>query len=375
MSESSALSVSSLTKVYKDSGDGLAGGIRDANFELPDGSFFTLLGPSGCGKTTTLRCIAGLEFPDSGAIRVGDSSFYDSSNGTWVPMNRRKIGMVFQSYAIWPHMTVFENVAFPLRVSRDRRYNRTEIDSMVNQALRTVSLDGYGDRQATRLSGGQQQRVALARAIVLKPRLLLLDEPLSNLDATLREEMRNELKRLQQQIGVTTVYVTHDQNEALEMSDTIAVIDHGRVVQMGSPREIYFEPANSFVAGFVGTTNLVGGEVVSSQTDATVRVALGGGQAIDCSARNQCNTSRKVSVSVRPETITIQPTSSPAPEGFNRLTGEVVLSGFLGSMNRYTVNVDGVNFEASTDADTRYTVGSPVSLTFPVKTTLAFPAT
>src|ERR1039457_4380892 len=201
------LSVGGLTKIYGDTTGAGAGGVRDFSFELPPGTFFTLLGPSGCGKTTTLRCIAGLERPDAGVIRVGDITLHDSETGTSVPMNRRGIGMVFQSYAIWPHMTVFENIAFPLRVAKDRRYGRDEIRELVDEALGTVGLDGYGGRQATRLSGGQQQRVALARAIVHRPQLLLLDEPLSNLDASLREEMRVELRRLQKQIGVTTIYV------------------------------------------------------------------------------------------------------------------------------------------------------------------------
>src|SRR5580700_8201022 len=234
------LSVHGLTKIYGDQSDTRAGGVRDFSFELPAGTFFTLLGPSGCGKTTTLRCIAGLERPDLGQIRVGDVTLFDSRSGTSVPLNQRGIGMVFQSYAIWPHMTVFENVAFPLRVAKDRRYGREEIRTLVEDALGTVGLGGYSDRPATRLSGGQQQRVALARAIVHKPRLLLLDEPLSNLDASLREEMRAELRRLQQQIGITAIYVTHDQAEALAMSDLVAVMDHGRIVQFGEPRAIYF---------------------------------------------------------------------------------------------------------------------------------------
>jgi iron(III) transport system ATP-binding protein len=175
-------------------GDGVAGGVRSIELTLPAGSFFTLLGPSGCGKTTTLRCIAGLEQPDQGMIRLGDEVFFDAARRLSMPMNRRRIGMVFQSYAIWPHMSVFENIAFPLRVAQDRRFSRSEITAMVEKALATVELAGMGGRSATRLSGGQQQRVALARAIVREPRLLLLDEPLSNLDAALREEMRTALK-------------------------------------------------------------------------------------------------------------------------------------------------------------------------------------
>lgn len=216
------LEVKGLRKIYANV-EGVGGGIRDATFHLPPGTFFTLLGPSGCGKTTTLRCVAGLERPDVGIVQVGQTTFFDSVRHIDVPLNRRNIGMVFQSYAIWPHMTVMENVSFPLRVAKDRRYNRDEIDTMSRKALATVDLERFADRSATRLSGGQQQRVALARAMVREPKLLLLDEPLSNLDAALRDSMRKELKRLQRQIGITTVYVTHDQAEALEMSDQIAV--------------------------------------------------------------------------------------------------------------------------------------------------------
>ena len=255
-----SLAVKGLNKVYH-SAEGPSGGVRDTSFVLEPGTFFTLLGPSGCGKTTTLRSIAGLETPDTGSIRLGEQVFFDAGRGINVPLNRRNIGMVFQSYAIWPHMTVFENVAFPLRVAKAERYDRATIKRMVGVALDTVGLGSFGDRSATRLSGGQQQRVALARAIVRQPRLLLLDEPLSNLDAALREDMRVELKRLQQQIGVTTIYVTHDQAEALNMSDRIAVINGGRIVQIGAPRDIYFRPCNSFVAGFVGATNLLHGVV------------------------------------------------------------------------------------------------------------------
>jgi iron(III) transport system ATP-binding protein len=214
------LTLTELTKVYPARPGEYAGGIRDASIALQPGAFFTLLGPSGCGKTTTLRCIAGLETPDTGRIEVGGAPLFDSATGTSVPLHRRNIGMVFQSYAIWPHMTVFDNVAFPMRVSKDRKYSRDEIATGVGVALDSVGLGGYAQRSATQLSGGQQQRVALARAIVHRPKLLLLDEPLSNLDAALREDMRTELKRLQRDLGINAVYVTHDQSEALEIPAT-----------------------------------------------------------------------------------------------------------------------------------------------------------
>src|SRR2546423_2896099 len=258
------LRVEGLTKIFDNATDQIAGGIRTASFALEPGTFFTLLGPSGCGKTTTLRCVAGLETPDDGAISVDGRALFDARKRVNVPVEQRSVGMVFQSYAIWPHMTVAENVAFPFTVARHRRYSRAEIEEGVRRALAIVDLDGFQERPSTRLSGGQQQRVALARAIVHEPRLLLLDEPLSNLDAQLRDEMRGELKRLQSKIGITTVYVTHDQSEALALSDRIAVIDQGRITQIGSPQDIYFRPANPFVARFVVATNLLSGRLIGS---------------------------------------------------------------------------------------------------------------
>jgi iron(III) transport system ATP-binding protein len=213
----------------------------DVTFDVPEGTFFTLLGPSGCGKTTTLRSIAGLERPVSGEIRIGEAVVFSGERRVFVPPNRRNIGMVFQSYAIWPHMNVFENAAFPLKVG-SARLSKAAIDERVNRVLAAVGLADFAGREATRLSGGQQQRLALARALVMEPKLLLLDEPLSNLDAKLRQRMRFELKRLQRELGVTTVYVTHDQNEALALSRQIAVMNAGRIVQVGTPREIYESP-------------------------------------------------------------------------------------------------------------------------------------
>ena len=372
MSES-ALEVRGLTKVYQ-SQHGPAGGVRDTSFALAPGTFFTLLGPSGCGKTTTLRCIAGLEQPDAGSIRLGELAFFDAARGVSVPLNRRNIGMVFQSYAIWPHMTVFENVAFPLRVAKDRGYDRTEMRQLVDQALQTVSLGGFQDRPATRLSGGQQQRVALARAIVKKPRLLLLDEPLSNLDAALREEMRTELKRLQQHIGVTTIYVTHDQSEALDMSDQVAVINQGRLVQLGPPREIYFRPRNAFVAGFVGSTNLVQGTTgAAAAADATAPVTLPGGQVLHCLFPHPVAAGQKTAVSIRPETITLAQAAAPVPDGCNRVAGTVATAGFLGNMNRYAIRVGDAVMQANTGPEVDFPVGAEVAMLFPHASTVAVP--
>jgi iron(III) transport system ATP-binding protein len=232
--------------------------LDDVSFDVPEGSFFTLLGPSGCGKTTTLRSIAGLQRPDSGSIRVGDVTVFSSSPRKFVPPEKRGVGMVFQSYAIWPHMTVFENVAYPLRA---RRVGRLELAKRVGEALEVVGLGGLGTRPAPSLSGGQQQRVALARAIVGRPRVLLLDEPLSNLDAKLRDEMRVELRRLQVELGLTAVYVTHDQQEALGLSDLIAVMGAGRLLELGTPQEVYLTPRSRFAAEFIGRANFVSGRV------------------------------------------------------------------------------------------------------------------
>src|SRR5215831_5284282 len=275
------LAVERLTKIFENSTDQIAGGVGDASFSLQPATFFTLLGPSGCGKTTTLRCIAGLETPDDGLIAIDGRTLFDAKARLNVPVEQRSVGMVFQSYAIWPHMTVAENVAFPFTVSKQRRYSKAEIADGVRRALAIVDLDGFQERPATRLSGGQQQRVALARAVVHEPRLLLLDEPLSNLDAQLRDEMRSELKRLQSKIGITTVYVTHDQSEALALSDQIAVMDRGRIAQIGTPDDVYFRPADAFVARFVGATNLLDGRLLGA-ADHCGEVEVLGGRRLKC---------------------------------------------------------------------------------------------
>ncbi|CAN7238734.1 ABC transporter ATP-binding protein [Bosea sp. LjRoot90] len=358
-----AIEVKGLEKIFFNTQDGPAGGVRDVAFTLKPGTFFTLLGPSGCGKTTTLRCIAGLEQPDHGLIRVGTQPLFDGAAGVNVPLNRRNIGMVFQSYAIWPHMSVFENVAFPLRVSKDSNFDRSQIERMTNDALKRVGLDGYGSRSATRLSGGQQQRVALARAIVRQPKLLLLDEPLSNLDATLREEMRTELKRLQQEVGVTTIYVTHDQAEALEMSDLVAVMDRGRIVQLDHPREIYFRPANRFVAGFVGATNLLDGTLAAGPDSRGIaRVSLGAAGEVGCLLQGGVTVGQPVAVSIRPEAFALRTPQEPVADGSSRLTGTVELSGFLGNMMRYRVRVAGGVLQVSAGAETVFDNGTMVCL-------------
>src|SRR5690349_13264819 len=224
-------SIDNLHKTFSASGSAAVNAVAGISLNADAGQLVTLLGPSGCGKTTTLRCLAGLERPERGRIVIDGQVVFDSEKRVFVPPSERALGMVFQSYAIWPHMTVFENVAFPLRVARDRKYSSAEIKQEVGRVLEMVQLGGYENRASTQLSGGQQQRLAFARGLVRQPKLLLLDEPLSNLDAKLREQMRVELKRLQRTLGITTVYVTHDQSEALALSDIIAVFNQGRIVQ------------------------------------------------------------------------------------------------------------------------------------------------
>lgn len=240
--------------------EGRVEAVKDVSFEIPDGRLLTLLGPSGCGKTTTLRCVAGLETPDHGEIYIGEQPVFLGSRGVVVPVYKRGIGMVFQSYAIWPHMTVFENVAFPF-VHGGFKIPKPQVKEKVRQALELVGLAKLENRPAPLLSGGQQQRVALARALTYEPRLLLLDEPLSNLDAKLREEMRLELRELVDRLKITTLYVTHDQEEALVLSDHVAVMSDGQILQQGNPREIYLNPQDSFVASFIGNANFVEGKV------------------------------------------------------------------------------------------------------------------
>ena len=366
------LTVRGLTKIYANRYDAHAGGVRDIAFSLPPGTFFTLLGPSGCGKTTTLRCVAGLERPDAGLITLGERTLFNDAQRIAVPMNHRGIGMVFQSYAIWPHMTVFENVAFPLRVAKQRRYSREEVRTLVDQALGTVGLAGYGERPATRLSGGQQQRVALARAIVHHPQLLLLDEPLSNLDAALREEMRAELRRLQQQIGITAIYVTHDQAEALAMSDVIAVMDHGRIVQFGAPRDIYFRPENEFVASFIGAANLLEGATTADvQAGGVGRVRLATGEEIACLFPAGGTSGQATTASVRPESISILASDLPPAKAANVLRGTVNAASFLGASVRYDVQVGQRILRVIGPAEQALAQGTEVSLTFAPQSTVS----
>ena len=308
---------------------------QDVTFEVPEGKLFTLLGPSGCGKTTTLRSIAGLERPRAGEIAVKDRVVFSSARNVFVTPNRRGFGMVFQSYAIWPHMTVFRNAAFPLEVG-GRKLGRGEIRDKVMRVLAATQLDHLADREATKLSGGQQQRLALARALVMEPQLLLLDEPLSNLDAKLRERMRFELKRLQRELRITTVYVTHDQSEALALSHEIAVMNEGRIQQVASPRDIYERPASAFVADFVGSTNFLDGSVLGpdgGEGRYRVRTEIGD---LTVQATEQLRADDKVLLSVRPEDVHL---AESKPEGINVREAKVDAKVFLGECVDFQVKL------------------------------------
>ena len=325
-----------LEKIGKRYGDLWAA--RDIDLEIGRGEFFTLLGPSGCGKTTLLRIIAGFIASDQGAV------FFDGKPVNHVPPWQRDVGMVFQSYALWPHMTVFENVAFGLR---ERKIPRSEIETRVTEALARVGLGSTEHRRPSQLSGGQQQRVALARTLVVQPQVLLLDEPLSNLDAKLRAEMRIELLKLQLDLGITTVYVTHDQEEALALSTRIAVMDGGKILQEGSPREIYEHPRVRFVAEFVGKSNLffgavkqVADEYVEIQTEEGLKI-----RAAVSASRPKPEPVKKITVYIRPEAIALIPIGENR-QAANRLNGKVAASAYQGSSVEYEVDIHGRSVRA-----------------------------
>ncbi len=335
------LEVSNLVKTFPPSRGEKAeriAAVQGISFDVQDGELFTLLGPSGCGKTTTLRSIAGLETPDAGEIVLDGRTLYSSERRVRVPANERGLGMVFQSYAIWPHMNVFTNVAFPLQVlPRSRRPSRRELRERVERVLSVVQLDHLASRRATDLSGGQQQRLALARALVLEPPLLLLDEPLSNLDAKLRETMRFELKRLQRELGITGVYVTHDQVEALAMSNRVAVMREGLIEQVGRPREIYERPRSRFVADFIGTSNFVEGTVETREGDAYLVTTPDGRLRVP--SELELGVGQQVVVSVRPEHMTLETAVSVNGSEPNLWRGRVEARAFLGESVDHVVSV------------------------------------
>ena len=329
------LSVKALYTEYPNDRGQIVKAAQNVTFEVPEGKLFTLLGPSGCGKTTTLRSIAGLEKPKSGEIAVNDRVVYSSAANIFIAPNKRTFGMVFQSYAIWPHMNVFQNTAFPLEVC-SKKYNKKQIEEKVMRVLTAVDLGHLADREATKLSGGQQQRLALARALVMEPALLLLDEPLSNLDAKLRERMRFELKRLQRELKITTVYVTHDQSEALALSHEIAVMSEGHIMQTGSPRDIYERPRNKFVADFVGTTNFLEATIISVDAEPGRYVVDSQIGKLAASSADVLRNGDKVVLSLRPEDVEL---AAHAYDGPNVFEGVVAAKIFLGEHVEFHVKV------------------------------------
>lgn len=345
--------------------------VNGISFDVPEGRFFTLLGPSGCGKTTTLRCIAGLERPDEGVIYIGDRVVSSPHDRIFLSPNQRDIGMVFQSYAIWPHMTVFENVAFPLRVGH-RRYKESEIKAKVAQALATVQLEGLANRPAPKLSGGQQQRLALARALVGEPKVLLLDEPLSNLDAKLREQMRVELRELQRRLNITSVYVTHDQTEALAMSNVIAVMSKGKIIQVGHPRDIYQAPANQFVADFIGSTNFVQGTVRGAATDAQLGEIETAHGILRCPATAGLKPGDAALVSIRPEDIFLL--ADKPLNTSNVWEGKIQVAVFLGEMYDCRIAVGEQSLRVRMHPSHRVHRGDSVFLQMPPETITVLPA-
>ena len=364
------LSVRSLYTEYPGERGTVVKAAQNVSFDVPDGKLFTLLGPSGCGKTTTLRSIAGLERPSAGEIEVAGKIMYSSAKRIFVVPNKRNFGMVFQSYAIWPHMNVFQNAAFPLQV---RKLRKAEIKTRVMRVLEAVQLEQLVDREATKLSGGQQQRLALARALVMEPQLLLLDEPLSNLDAKLRDRMRSELKRLQRELGLTTIYVTHDQSEALALSHEIAVMNDGRVVQIGTPRQIYEQPVNQFVADFVGTTNFIAA-TVSSIEEASGRCLVGCGMGpLRVQASQGVAKGDAVTVSVRPEDVELSEAPLTAASGDNLCKAVVVAKDFLGEHLDFQVKVGDVVLLARAHPSLRTPVGDSIFVRLKAEKCVAIP--
>jgi iron(III) transport system ATP-binding protein len=325
-------------------------------FSVAPGEFFTLLGPSGCGKTTTLRLLAGLETPDAGEITLQGRTLAAPARNILVPIDKRNMGMVFQSYAIWPHLTVFENVAFPLRV---RGESRATIRKRVLEALEVVGLTGFEDRGSTELSGGQQQRVALARAIVYTPALLLLDEPLSNLDVKLREQMREELHALHKRLNLAVVYVTHDQAEALALSDRIAVVNQGKLEQVGSPAEVYEHPHTRFVGDFLGRTIILKGTMHKDAGQSVVDVQ--GAGRVTVNGDISFGEGADVRILSRPEDISLLPAGELAP---NQVAGKVEHVAYMGDHLEYTIEAAGRTLLMPASKRDSYAVGAGVRLVF-----------
>lgn len=328
--DATGIQIRELTKTFPQTSGKPAAAVDGISLSIEPGELFFLLGPSGCGKTTLLRMIAGFIEPTSGRILFANHN--TNTDVTSLPPEQRNTGMVFQSYALWPHMSVFENVAFGLDI---RKISGQARKDRVIEALGAVKMEEYAERKPNQLSGGQQQRIALARAIVIRPSVLLLDEPLSNLDAKLRIELRSEIRRLCKRFGMTTVYVTHDQKEALSMADRIAILKSGKVIQVGSPTDLYRLPGSKFVAEFLGETNFIEGQIVSRETGGTgVRVQTKAGTLAAADGRGK-NCGDSVTLSIRPEAFSLEPV-----QGASSLKGKVTDTTYLGESMQYEVQLN-----------------------------------
>lgn len=343
---------------------GALAAVSQVTLSIQEGELFTLLGPSGCGKSTLLRLIAGFYNPDEGEIR------FDGQRINEVPPNERGIGMVFQAFALWPHMTAFENIAYGLKL---RKISRAEVADRVSVVLNNVKLAGFGDRYPGQLSGGQQQRVALARALVLNPKILLLDEPLSNLDAKVRVQVRQEIRKLQKELGITTIYVTHDQEEALTLSDRIAVINQGKVFQVGPPKALYERPANRFVADFIGINNFLAGTVTAVSSEVRrLRVKTTVGELSALLEDGSPREGDSCLLCVRPENARV---NEEPGHGHNKLKGRITFAAYLGNTLRYDIEIaPNVIFKVDIRDPWHHEVlptGSTVTVTFPATSTIA----
>ena len=354
MPAKSIISIRGLEKTFA-SDRGPVRAVNKIDLEVAENEFVVLLGPSGCGKTTTLRCVAGLERPNGGSIEIAGQMVDSPESGAFVPPEERNIGMVFQSYAVWPHLNVYQNLALPLTDGR-RKIPKKQVRERVMDSLQLVQMEALETRPVTDLSGGQQQRVALARAIVTKPRVLLMDEPLSNLDARLREEMRIELKKIATSAGVTTLYVTHDQGEALSLGDRICVMNHGEMQQIGSPEEVYARPPNHFVAEFVGDMNFIKAKVTGpGEVDSPL-----GKRSHDLPSDSKVGS--EVTLAIRPQHLGL---TQKSDQNSGSTEGTVVSKTYLGDAVIFEVDVSGVTLMIRAEGDSTFAAGERATVVLP----------